>query len=138
MMTATVLQMRGSFSVLSPDVANFRSAGTDVHIGVQTDSSGYARANFTPTDGGTITVRANTDDISATVEFTITTDAASGARDTGTGSTPGTGGTPGTISPVVHVAAASRPPMLWVDGGAIYGLVGADVPKDSHRVWIML
>ena len=30
----------------------------------------------------------------------------------------------------MHVAAASRPPMLWVDGGAIYALVGADVPKE--------
>ena len=65
-------------------------------IGVVTDEDGYARAVFTPTDGGTITVRANTDDLSATVTFTITTgsaSSASGARDSGTG------GTPGMISP---------------------------------------
>ena len=62
-------------------------------VGVQTDSSGYARANFTPTDGGTITVRASTDDISATVEFTITTGAASTYYHKGQ---PGTGTTPGT------------------------------------------
>ena len=60
-------------------------------IGVVTDDDGYARANFTPLDGGTITVRANTDDVSATVTFTITTgsaSSASGARDPGTGGTP--------------------------------------------------
>ena len=100
-------------------------------IGVVTDDDGYARASFTPLDGGTITVRANTDDLSATVEFTITTgsaSSASGARDSGTG------GTPGTISPVVHVGAASRPPMLWVDGGAIYALVGASPQRFAPGV----
>ena len=100
-------------------------------IGVVTDSDGYARAVFTPLDGGTITVRANTDDLSATVTFTITTgsaSSASGARDSGTG------GTPGTISPVVHVVAASRPPMLWVDGGAIYALVGASPQRFASSV----
>ena len=99
-------------------------------VGVQTDSSGYARANFTPTDGGTITVRASTDDISATVEFTITT----GAASTTTTTTRDTGTTPGTISPVVHVAAASRPPMLWIDGGAIYALVGASPQRFASSV----
>ena len=100
-------------------------------IGVVTDSDGYARAVFTPLDGGTITVRANTDDLSATVTFTITTGSApsaSGARDSGTG------GTPGMISPVVHVGAASRPPMLWVDGGAIYALVGASPQRFASSV----
>ena len=100
-------------------------------IGVVTDDDGYARASFTPLDGGTITVRANTDDLSATVTFTITTGSApsaSGARDSGTG------GTPGTISPVVHVVAASRPPMLWVDGGAIYALVGASPQRFASSV----
>ena len=100
-------------------------------VGVQTDSSGYARANFTPTDGGTITVRASTDDVSTTVEFTITT----GAAPTTTRG-PGTGVAPGTrsVSPVVHVAAASRPPMLWVDGGAIYALVGASPQRFAASV----
>ena len=98
-------------------------------IGVVTDDDGYARVNFTPTDGGTHTIRVNTDDLSATVEFTITTGSGSGARDAGTGGTPGA-----SISPVVHVAAASRPPMLWVDGGAIYALVGADVKEFAPSV----
>ena len=100
-------------------------------IGVVTDEDGYARAVFTPLDGGTITVRANTDDLSATVTFTIMTgsaSSASGARDSGTG------GTPGMISPVVHVGAASRPPMLWVDGGAIYALVGASPQRFAPSV----
>ena len=98
-------------------------------IGVVTDDDGYARASFTPLDGGTITVRANTDDLSATVTFTITTGSAPTPRG------PGTGGTPGTsVSPVVHVAAASRPPMLWVDGGAIYALVGASPQRFAASV----
>ena len=33
------------------------------------------------------------------------------------------------ISPVVHVGAANRPPMLWVDGGKIYALVGCKRPR---------
>ena len=38
------------------------------------------------------------------------------------------------ISPVVHVGAASRPPMLWVDGGAIYALVGASPQRFAASV----
>ena len=99
-------------------------------VGVQTDSSGYARANFTPTDGGAITVRASTNDISTTVEFTITTGAApTTTRGPGTGVPSGT-----SVSPVVHVGAASRPPMLWVDGGAIYALVGASPQRFAASV----
>ena len=103
-------------------------------VAVQTDSQGYARTDFTPMSAGTITVEASVRGVRETVTFTITTGSAPGARDTGTGSTPGTGGTPGTISPVVHVGAASRPPMLWVDGGAIYALVGADVKEFASSV----
>ena len=107
-----------------------RGAGRNIQV--VTDSRGFARANFTPTDGGTITVRANTDDVSATVEFTITT----GAASTTPPRTPGTGVAPSTstVSPVVHVAAASRPPMLWVDGGAIYALVGASPQRFASSV----
>ena len=98
-------------------------------VGVVTDDDGYARANFTPTAGGSSTVRVNTDDVSRIVTFTITTGSAPTPRG------PGTGGTPGTsVSPVVHVAAASRPPMLWVDGGAIYALVGASPQRFAASV----
>ena len=48
-------------------------------IGVITDDDGYARANFTPTAGGSSTVRVNTDDVSRIVTFTITTGSASSA-----------------------------------------------------------
>ena len=47
-----------------------------------------------------------------------------------------TGDTPRTtrITPVVHVAAAQRPPMLWIDEGAIYTLVGAGVQRFAPSV----
>ena len=38
------------------------------------------------------------------------------------------------IEPKILVAAANRPPMLWVDGGAIYRLVGADVQRFAPTV----
>ncbi len=49
---------------------------------------------------------------------------------TKTGDTPRTTG----IHPVVHVAAAQRPPMLWIDEGAIYALVGAGVQRFAPSV----
>ena len=97
-------------------------------IGVQTDSRGYARADFTPLSEGTITVEAETTGVTRTVEFTITTGSAPPTE------TPGTGVTPRPVSPVVHVGAAKRPSMLWVDGGAIYALVGADVQEFAPSV----
>ena len=50
--------------------------------------------------------------------------------------TPGTGERPRPIeiNPMVRVNAANRPPMLWVDGGAIYALVGASVQKFAPGV----
>ena len=99
-------------------------------IGVVTDDDGYARADFTPTGDGTITVRAEARGVTRTVEFTINTGSAPP-----TTKTPGTGVTPSTtVSPVVHVGAAKRPSMLWVDGGAIYALVGADVQEFAPSV----
>ena len=98
-------------------------------IAVQTDSSGYARADFTPLSEGTITVEAETTGVTRTVTFTITTGSAPPTETPGTGVTPGT-----TVSPVVHVGAAKRPSMLWVDGGAIYALVGADPQEFAPSV----
>ena len=101
-------------------------------IGV-TDENGHARARFTPTSPGSITVEAEHRDITRKVSFTITA--------TGAGPTPGpssdtgtpsdTERTPSTISPVVNgaVGAASRPPMLWVSGGKIYVLMGSEVKE---------
>ena len=109
--------------------ANARSNPVAV-IGV-TDENGHARARFTPTSAGSITVEAEHRDITRKVSFTITA--------TGAGATPGpssdtgdpsdTERTPSTISPVVNgaVGAASRPPMLWISGGKIYALIGSEV-----------
>ena len=103
-------------------------------IGVQTDSRGFARANFTPLDGGSITVRASTTDISATVTFTITTDDGTPVDDG-----PADTGEPQSTerTPVVHVGAASRPPMLWVDEWLRSTHSSVQTSKDSHRVLIM-
>ena len=104
-------------------------------IPIQTNSSGYARANFTPLDDGIITVRANVTGVTATVTFTISTGsiAPTGTPDT---TTPGTTPPRATTSraPVVHVGAASRPPMLWVEEGAIYALVGASPQRFASSV----
>ena len=103
---------------------------------VETDQSGYARAPYTPLAQGTSTVRANATGVTQTVTFTIT---ANGASETGTD--PGTGEPAETpsqesreIDPEVRIGAANRPPMLWVDGGGIYALVGADVQEFAPSV----
>ena len=97
-------------------------------IALQTDNSGYARAPYTPMSASS-TVEAEASGVTRRVTFTIT--ASGGAatpttRDTDTGSD--------TISPVVHTAAAKRPPMLWVDNGAIYALVDTDVQRFAPTV----
>ena len=98
--------------------------GSGRAIAAQTNVSGEARAAYTPLSASS-TVRATAAGVSQTVTFTIT---ASGATDTGTRDT---GVTPSReISPVVHVGAAQRPPMLWVDGGKIYALVDANVKEE--------
>ena len=109
---------------------------------VATDASGYAAANFTPKAKGTATVLANVQGVAESVSFTIrtgettpdppeTTPATTPKTTQGTTpETPTTTGDPPartTVSPVVHVGASKRLPMLWVDGGKIYGLIGADV-----------
>ena len=102
-------------------------------IQVETDRSGYARAPYTPLAQGSSTVRANAAGITQTVTFTIT---ANGASETGTD--PGIGEPAETpsreISPEVRIGAASRPPMVWIDGGGIYALVGANVERFAPRV----
>ena len=107
-------------------------------IGVQTDSRGFGRADYTPMSASS-TVEAEVSGVTRTVTFTITTGAAPApgttTRDTDTGTgTRDTETAPGTISPVVHVGAAQRPPMLWVDGGAIYALVGASPQRFAPGV----
>ena len=98
-------------------------------VAVQTDSSGYARATYTPISASS-TVEAEARGVTRRVTFTITASGGSAgpvSRDAD--------GTPsGDISPVVHVGAAQRPPMLWVDGGAIYALVGASPERFAPSV----
>ena len=95
-------------------------------VAVQTDANGYARSPYTPISASS-TVEAEARGVTRTVTFTIT---ANGGTATPTSTTPrDTDTTSSTISPVVHVAAANRPPMLWVDDGAIYALTGANVQR---------
>ena len=98
-------------------------------IAVQTNSSGHARATYTPISASS-TVEAEARGVTRRVTFTITASGGSAgpvSRDVD--------GTPsGDISPVVHVGAAQRPPMLWVDGGAIYALVGASPQRFAPGV----
>ena len=96
-------------------------------IVIQTDEDGYARAEYTPISASS-TVEANVPGVRATVTFTIT--ATGGAPSTDPpGTTPGTtrDTTSDPVSPTVLVAAAQRPPMLWVAGGKIYTLISTDV-----------
>ena len=92
-------------------------------VAIQTDSRGYARAEYTPISASS-TVEAEVRGVRTPVTFTITATDAVPSTDT-----PDTGEDtpPDTIRPTVHTPAAQRPPMLWVAGGKIYSLVGAEV-----------
>ena len=98
---------------------------------IDTDRNGYARAPYTPLARGTSTVRVKAASVTQTVTFTITVNGASDPEtNTGADDTPRvTDDTPRSreINPVVQVNAQNRPPMLWVDSGKIYALVGAEV-----------
>ena len=101
-------------------------------VAVQTNVSGEARATYLPLSASS-TVRATAARVTQTVTFTITAGAAAPSPDETTPSD--TGVTPSReINPDVHVRAAQRPPMLWVDGGKIYALVGADVEEFGSGV----
>ncbi|RKU16645.1 hypothetical protein C6500_17225, partial [Candidatus Poribacteria bacterium] len=114
-----------TFRALTRGSGRFAGArGTGVAIRVDTDRNGYASAHFTPSSDGNVIVQATAAGVSAPVSFII---AVGEADDTGTREPDVTPSRE--ISPVVHVGAAQRPPMLWVDGGAIYALVGADVQE---------
>ena len=119
---------RVTFRVVSGK-GRLSQVGNGLGIRVQTDRSGYARANYTPTAEGTSTVRANAG-VTQTVTFTISTGSAPPPTETPDTSTPRAT----TRSPVVHVNASSRPPMLWVEDGAIYALVGASPQRFAPSV----
>ena len=109
------------FRVTGSGKGRLSQRGNGRAIAVVTDQSGYARADFTPLSAGTITVEVEARGVTERVTFTITTGSVPPAPGDPTPST--------TVSPVLNasVDASSRPPMLWISGGKIYALVGADV-----------
>ena len=90
-----------------------------------TDAEGLAETTFTPISAGRIRVVATVGGVDKTAEFIVSVGEAPEAADPVISST--------RIEPRILVAA-NRPPMLWVDGGAIYGLVGANVQKFAPSV----
>ena len=126
-----VANVRVIFRVVSGQ-GRLSQRGNGRAVAVQTNVSGEARAPYTPLSAAS-TVRATAASVSQTVTFTIS--AGSAPPPTTTPSTPDTDVTPSReIRPVVQVNASQRPPMLWVDGGAIYALVGASVQKFASGV----
>ena len=106
-----VTQGSGSFSPRTP----------------RTDAKGLAETIFTPTAAGRIRIMATVAGVDETVRFIA--QGREPADQSGMPSAdPVSLSTP--ITPKVHVAAAKRPPMLWIDGGKIYALVGADVKEE--------
>ena len=93
---------------------------------LRTDAEGLAETTFTPISAGRIRVVATVGGVDASAEFIVSVEEAPKAADPVIFST--------RIEPQIRVAAANRPPMLWVDSGAIYGLVGADVQRFAPSV----
>ena len=89
---------------------------------LRTDAEGLAETTFTPISAGRIRVVATVAGVDASAEFIVSVEEAPEAADPVIFST--------SIDPKVLVAAANRPPMLWVDGGKLYALVGADVKEE--------
>ena len=85
-----------------------------------TDENGLAETTFTPTSTGRIRVVATVAGINDTVTFYIGVQAVESVE----------GPVSPSIAPKVLVATVNRPPMLWVDGGKIYGLVDAEVKEE--------
>ena len=128
-----VSDVRVTFRVLAPGRGTFSgSRGNGRAVPDQTDRSGYASASLTPSDDGDLIVRASAAGVSADVTFIIAVGEASADPET---PAPSEDVAPSRdISPVVHLGVASRPPMLWVDGGAIYALVGASEQRFAPGV----
>ena len=93
---------------------------------LRTDAEGLAETTFTPISAGRISVVATVGGVDVSTEFIVSVEEAPETADPVISST--------RIEPQIRVAAANRPPMLWVDSGAIYGLVGADVQRFASGV----
>ena len=131
-----VRNVRVTFRILAPGQGRLSQRGNGRAIQDTTDARGYASATLTPLGEGDLIVRVNAGEISP-VTFIIAVGEASEAE-TDTGTDTGTRDVDVTpsreISPVVQVNASQRPPMLWVDGGKIYALVGASVQEFASGV----
>ena len=88
----------------------------------RTDKNGLAETTFTPTSTGRIRIVATVAGINDTLTFYTAARAQAPVKIEVSVSP--------TIVPEVLVAAGNRPPMLWVDGGKIYALVGAAVKEE--------
>ena len=93
---------------------------------LRTDAEGLAETTFTPISAGRISVVATVGGVDVSTEFIVSVEEAPETADPVISST--------RIEPQIRVAAANRPPMLWVDSGTIYGLVGADVQRFAPSV----
>ena len=93
---------------------------------LRTDAEGLAETTFTPTSTGRIRVEATVGGVDTSAAFIVSVEEAPRAADPVITIT--------RIEPQIHVAAANRPPMLWVDSGAIYALVGTDVQRFAPSV----
>ena len=103
-----VTQGSGSFSPRTP----------------RTGRDGRAETTFTPTSTGRIRVVATVSGVDDTTTFYIGVQAVESVKvSVGT-----------SIVPKVLIDAANRPAMLWIDGGAIYALVQADVERFAPSV----
>ncbi len=85
-----------------------------------TDKDGLAETTFTPTSTGLLRAVATIPGVDDTVTFYIGVQAEEPVKVPVSTS----------IVPKVLVNAVNRPAMLWVDGGRIYALVGADVKEE--------
>ena len=103
-----------------------QGSGTFSPRTLRTDAEGLAETTFTPTSTGSISVVATIGDVDTSAAFIVSVEEAPEAADPVITIT--------RIEPQIHVAAANRPPMLWVDSGAIYGLVGTDVQRFAPSV----
>ena len=93
---------------------------------LRTDAEGLAETTFTPISAGRVSVVATVGGVDVSTEFIVSVEEAPEAADPVIFST--------RIEPKVRVAAANRPPMLWVDSGTIYGLVGANAQRFAPSV----
>ena len=135
-----VSDVRVTFRVLSPGRGTFPGArGSGLATQDETDRNGYVSVDFTPLSTGNVTVRVTAAKVRDPVTFIIdVSESTETETETETETrTPGPDVSQVTVDiddAVVHIGAANRPPMLWVDGGKIYALVGANVQEFGSGV----